>query len=73
MKDADVEKIVSDLAYTLKAQGVTGDEHFIVDPMTLFFELQQKHPDVVKHIRRYHRGDPYQQIKVWIPTPTTHK
>lgn len=73
MKEADIAQIVSGLSYTLKRQGVNGDECFIVDPMELFLELKRLRPDVVNHLERRYNIDPYQKVKDWIPSPMTYK
>jgi hypothetical protein len=67
MKQSDVARIVERLAHTLKNEGEKEDIDFIVNPITVFTQLEIRHPDVVKHLRRFYSGDPYQHVKLWIP------
>jgi len=67
MQKTDIERVVDALARGLAVGGAPSDASYIVSPMLVWTELQARRPDVVRHIKRYYGGDPFQQVKLWIP------
>ena len=67
MNQEQVAQVVRREAYALQREGAPPYDFYIVNPMRVYTQLQRTRPDVVAHISRYYRGDPYQQIKVWVP------
>ena len=68
MKKDEVARVVREVSYDLARTGEAEPwDGFIVNPMAVYRRLQERHPTVVRHIRRYYQGDPYQQVKVWVP------
>ena len=68
MQKEDVARIVREVAYDLAREGSTPPwDGYTVDPMAVLNALRARRPDVVRHISRHYPGDPYQQLKVWVP------
>lgn len=68
MNKDDVRRIVREISYDLAREGKAKPwDGFVVNPMAVLNALRERRPDVVRHITRHYRGDPYQQLKVWVP------
>lgn len=60
-----VEQIAREVAATAKNPAAL--------PLDVFYEIENRHPDIVAHIRRYRRNvDPYQVVASFIPPDLLH-
>ena len=68
MNAEDVSRIVKTVSHEMRANGESQPyDGYIVNPMYVLDKLRKTELGVIRHLQRYYRSDPYQQLKVWVP------
>lgn len=62
-----VKDEVRKVAWELKEEGFPPYDGYIVNPLAVYGRMSKTNSRALKHMRRYLKGDPYQELKAWVP------
>ena len=72
MNEKDVARAVREVSLELVPEKASQPyDSWVVNPMAVWNALQRRRPDVARHIAKRYAGDPYQNVKRWVPERTT--